>query len=74
MFGKASTLNKTVIDIDFILARENIKFDIASDGLPYAILDDSCYSYEYRDLSNGWCVGHWGQYDNCVGIQRTIGL
>lgn len=64
----------SVIDMDFILSRESIKFDIGLDHLPYAIFSDNCYSVEYHDLIGGHGIGHWANYENAVCLQITIGL
>lgn len=66
--------NTYIEDLDFILSRESIKFDIGLNSLPYAIFSDNCYSHQYHDFVDGQGIGHWGNYENAVCLQMTIGL
>ena len=59
---------------DIFWENMDMKFDIGLNGLPYAIFKDNSYSSEYDDLVGQHGVGHWGNYENCVLLQPTIGL
>lgn len=53
---------------------KTVRFDIGLDGLPYAVFKTNTYSYEYNDYVHGFGVDHFGNYENAVCLQNTIGL
>ena len=64
----------TDITIDHILKTDPPRFALGLNGLAYAVFDTNCYSYEYCDLSGSSEVVHFGNYENGVLLQPTLGL
>lgn len=65
------------VTLDQILDYETIRFEIGLDGLPYAVFTTNCYSWEYAELVSPHIKGaiaHFGNYENAVCLQDTIGL
>jgi hypothetical protein len=64
---------------DIVKPEDKIRsFQIGLDGLPYAVFGDNCYSFDYADLIHGegslYKIAHFGNYENGVLLQDTIGL
>lgn len=57
-----------------VVADARPKFDIGLDALPYAVFKDNSYSHDYLNIVGGFSIAHFGNYENAVQLQNTIGL
>jgi hypothetical protein len=51
-----------------------VRFDLGLDGLPYVVFQDNSYSWEYYENFDMHGVAHFGNYENAVLLQNTIGM
>lgn len=53
---------------------EKPSFEIGNDSLPYAVFADNGWSWEYNEMATGHGIAHFGNYENAVLLQTTIGM
>ena len=59
---------------DFDNPSEKPCFEIGNDGLPYAVFGDNGWSWEYNEMAAGHGIAHFGNYENAVLLQLSIGM
>lgn len=74
MFGFGKLTPSAPLTIDKLLSWETPEFKLDERGLPWAVFKSSDYSWEYNDFVKGVGIGNWGNYENAVLLQNTIGM
>ena len=75
-FFAGLTIEQEEIDWEQVFKNEKVRFELDgfNTGLPFAIFRDNGYTFEFMDLVDGYFIGNWNGYENCVCLQNTIGL
>lgn len=67
--------------LDEIIEMENPQFMLGNDNLPYAVFKNNDYSWDYAEYvfgeythSHSGGIASFGNYENAVCLQDTIGL